>query len=194
MVKNLGGNKSKRYARKDVAKKDGSLRLIEEEGELYAQVTKIYGGTSCQVVTLDCTEMLCHIRGKFSRPRGKRDNFIGNGVWVLVGKREWEKDDIKGIKISNCDLLEVYNEKEKILLKNNVTNVNWSTFINYDYKMLGNANVTNNAENGFEFGDEKQQEYQELLNAQIATNSVIGDEGTSNIINDDGELIDVDDI
>ena len=193
MVKNLGGNKSKRFARKDVVKKDGTLRVIEEEGELYAQVTKVYGGNSCLVITLDGVEMLCHIRGKFSRSRGKRDNFIGLSVWLLVGKREWEREDVKGVKLANCDLLEVYNDKEKIELKNNVTNVNWSAFIINDSKLLGQSAITeNNIDAGFEFGDEKHQEYQEILNAQLSTSS---SSGTSNIITcDDGEIINVDDI
>jgi len=78
MVKNFGGSKTKGYARKNCnsGKKDNTLRLIEEEGEVYAQVTKIFGGKMCQVITLDGTVMNCHIRGAFSRPRGKRDNFI----------------------------------------------------------------------------------------------------------------------
>jgi hypothetical protein len=87
MVKNLGGNKAKGFARKSFAKKDNALRISQEEDEVYAQVTKIFGGT-CQVTTLDGTDMLCHIRGKF-KGRGKRDNFIGIGSWMLVGKREW---------------------------------------------------------------------------------------------------------
>ena len=83
MVKNVsGGNKSKGFARKNFAVKDTSIRVIEDEDELYAQVTKIYGGSMCQVVALDSTEMLCHIRGKF-RGRGKRDNLLawGRGFW-----------------------------------------------------------------------------------------------------------------
>ena len=51
MVKNVsGGNKSKGFARKNFAVKDTSIRVIEDEDELYAQVTKIYGGSMCQVV------------------------------------------------------------------------------------------------------------------------------------------------
>ena len=96
MVKNVtGGNKSKGFARKNFAKKENGLKISEDDAELYAQVTKIYGGPMCQVITLEGVEMMCHIRGKF-RGRGKRDNFIGIGTWLLVGKREWESEPTNG--------------------------------------------------------------------------------------------------
>ena len=41
MVKNVsGGNKSKGFARKNLIKKDYSLRTSEDEAEVYSQVTK----------------------------------------------------------------------------------------------------------------------------------------------------------
>ena len=191
MVKNVGGgNKSKGFARKNFAKKDHALRVSQEEDEVYAQVTKIYGGTMCQVITIDGDEMLCHIRGKF-RGRGKRDNFIGNGTWLLVGKREWEKEAAKG-KLLNCDVIEVYNDADKIKLKNNVTSVNWHIFIANDSKTLGSSETEGALDDVIEFADEKTQEYQELINAQVAA----AHSGKANIIisTDDGEEIDVDDI
>jgi initiation factor 1A len=187
MVKNFGGNKAKGFARKSFAKKDNDLRISQEPDELYAQVTKIYGGKNCQVTTLDGTEMLCHIRGKFSG-RGKRDNFIGNGTWMLVGKREWEKE-AEG-KLLNCDVIEVYNDNDKIKLKNNITNVNWSRFIGNDTKMLG-VEEDEASELGFSFGDEKTQEYQAIIEAQMKAAKT---GGASIIDTDDGDVIDVDDI
>lgn len=187
MVKNFGGNKAKGFARKSFAKTDNVLRISEEEAEVYAQVMKVYGGTMCQVSTLDGTEMLCHIRGKF-RGRGKRDNFIANGTWMLVGKREWEKE-VKG-KLLNCDVIEVYNDADKIKLKNNITSVNWTPFISNDTKMLGSED-NEVADLGFSFGDEKTQEYQELIEAQMKAAKA----GGASIINtDDGDIINVDDI
>jgi hypothetical protein len=187
MVKNSGGNKAKGFARKSFAKSDNTLRISQEEAELYAQVTKIYGGRMCQVITIDGVEMICHIRGKFSG-RGKRDNFICNGTWLLVGKREWEKESPTG-KLLNCDIIEVYNDGDKNKLKNNITTVNWSRFINNDTKTLGNEEEDGNT--GFAFSDEKTQEYQELIEAQIKSSQT----GTASIITtDDGEIIDVDDI
>ena len=188
MVKNLGGNKAKGFARKSFAKKDNALRISQEEDEIYAQVIKIFGGT-CQVITLDGTEMLCHIRGKF-KGRGKRDNFIGIGTWMLVGKREWEHESTKG-KLLNCDVIEVYNDGDKIKLKNNITNINWSLFIGNDSKMIGQKESDDN-NLGIVFQDEKTQEYNDLIESQVK-NSL--QNGISSIItSDDGFIIDVDDI
>lgn len=190
MVKNCGGNKAKGFARKSFAKTDSGLRVSKEPEEVYAQVTKILGGIMCQVVTLDGTEMLCHIRGKF-RGRGKRDNFIGNGTWMLVGKREWEKESTKG-KLLNCDVIEVYNDSDKNKLKNTITTVNWSLFVSNDTKMFGNEDKKED-DSGVIFSDEKTQEYQELLDAHIKSTIKNGE---SNIIKtgDDEIDIDVDDI
>jgi len=185
MVKNThGGNRAKGFARKGFAKKDSPLRISENELELYAQVTKVHGGANCQVTSLEGTNLLCHIRGKF-RGRGKRDNFIGNGTWLLVGLRDWEKEPAPG-KLLNCDVIEVYNEADKTRLKNNVTCENWSLFINYDTK---NSGVTD-SEEGIEFADEKTQEYQELIEAQLAA----AQEGKSEVISVEDEEVDVDDI
>lgn len=188
MVKNLGGNKAKGFARKSFAKKDTALRISLEDDEIYAQVTKIYGGAMCQVTTVDGSEMLCHIRGKF-RGRGKRDNFIGNGTWMLVGKREWEKDT-KG-KLLNCDVIEIYNETNKIKLKNNITSVNWSLFIGNDYKMIGNED-NECVISDIVFGNEKTQEYQDLIELQVKTSQQ--KDGGSIINTDDNDVINVDDI
>ena len=189
MVKNTsGGNKAKGYARKNFAKKDTPLRTSEDELELYAQVTKVHGGSACEVSTVDETRLLCHIRGKF-RGRGKRDNFIGNGTWLLVGLRSWEKEPAPG-KLLNCDVIEVYNDSDKIRLKNNITNVNWSNFINYDMKSSG-ASEHEGAD--IEFADEKTQEYMELIESQIAAENE-GKKSTIADDDDDTEEIDVDDI
>jgi hypothetical protein len=191
MVKNVsGGNKSKGFARKNFIKKDNALRSSEDQDELYAQVTKIFGGTMCEVISIDGTNMLCHIRGKF-RGRGKRDNFIGNGTWLLVGKREWEKEASKG-KLLNCDVIEVYNDSDKIKLKNNITTVDWSLFITNDTKIIGSASSEyKETDLGIVFTDEKTQEYQELIQTQVAAAQA----GRSVIITtDDGDIVDVDDI
>ena len=188
MVKNVsGGNKSKGFARKNLIKKDYSLRTSEDEAEVYSQVTKVLGGAMCHVALLDGTQMLCHIRGKF-RGRGKRDNFIANGTWLLVGKREWEKESSSG-KLLNCDVIEVYNDADKVKLINNLTSVNWSSFIMNDSKMLGSDGAE--PDGGIIFADEKTQEYQDLIQAHLASAQV---GKSSAITTDNGEVIDVDDI
>ena len=194
MVKNFGGSKTKGYARKNcnTGKKDNTLRLVEEEGEVYAQVTKIFGGKMCQVMTLDGTIMKCHIRGSFSRPRGKRDNFIAVNTWVIVGLREWENQEAKG-KTLNCDLLEVYNDAEKIKLRSNVTNVNWSRFVANDQRSLNSSSAEEELDDefdGFKFASEATIEYEELIKKQLEDSKA----GISNDIVNDSEQIDVDDI
>jgi translation initiation factor IF-1 len=119
MVKNdAGGNKGKGLARKHVnaAKCGGSkqLRVATDEAERYAVVSKMLGNGMCYVRLLSGgnADMLCIIRNKF-KGRGKRDNILDSGSWVLVGMREWAS------KQDTCDLLEVYNDGERDrLLKN----------------------------------------------------------------------------
>jgi initiation factor 1A len=187
MVKNFsGGNKSKGFARKNFIKKESGLRVSQEEDEVYAQVTKVLGGSACHVITLDDVKMLCHIRGKF-KGRGKRDNFIGNGTWLLVGKREWEKEPLDK-KLLNCDIIEVYNEADKLRLKNNLININWSLFINNDTNNFGSKELSR--DEGFTFADEKTQEYQDLIESQISAASA----GREIVITTNEEEINIDDI
>ena len=118
MVKNDGGNKGKGLARKHVnaAKCGGTkqLRVAVEDGERYAVVSKMLGNGMCYVRLLDGSagDRLCIIRNKF-KGRGKRDNILDSGSWVLVGMREWSS------KQDTCDLLEVYNHGERDRLMKN---------------------------------------------------------------------------
>jgi translation initiation factor IF-1 len=188
MVKNTtGGSKTKGQARKFVnSKASNTLRISEDESEVYAQVIKLLGGSMCHVNDAEGKTMLCHIRGKF-RGRGKRDNFVGNGTWVLVGLREWEKSDKESTKkkLENCDLLEVYNEYDKERLRNTVTTVNWALFVSNDTKTAHDGDDT-----GIEFSDEKTDEYKELVEAQIQQNNL----GKSTSILADDEEVDIEDI
>ena len=116
MVKNAGGNKSKRQGRKYVnAPQQRSVRYVKEEGEVYAVVTKLFGGSNCEVMCMDGNVRLCIIRNKF-RGRDKRDNTIAPSVWVLVGIRDWEARIGKPQK---CDLLEVYTDADREKIKTN---------------------------------------------------------------------------
>ena len=113
MVKNTGGNKSKRQGRKYVtAPQQRSVRYKKEEDESYAVVTKLFGGPNCEVMCMDGIIRHCIIRNKF-RGRDKKDNTIAPNVWVLVGIRTWEARTNKPQK---SDLLAVYsaNDKEKL--------------------------------------------------------------------------------
>ena len=187
MVKNTnGGNKAKGFARKNLVKSSNALRVSHDEAEVYAQVSKILGGAMCHVVDLEGTNMLCHIRGKF-RGRGKRDNFIGIGTWVLVGLREWEKEPSKG-KLLNCDILEVYNDQDKERLKNTVTTINWNNFIANDNKNFLASSETEESE--VVFSSEKTEEYAAIIEMQMGEEK----EGTKFTIAADDDEVDVDDI
>jgi len=93
----------------------------------------------------DGVTRICIIRNKF-RGRGKRDNMLTAGIWILIGIRDWEVKHPD--KKSTCDLLYVYSEEDKNILKHN-TDGNWSVLklndeedeasIDMDYN-LSNAN------------------------------------------------------
>lgn len=190
MVRNTaGGSKTKGQARKFVtAKTSNTLRISQEASEIYAQVIKVLGGSMCHVNDVDGKILLCHIRGKF-RGRGKRDNFVSPGAWVLVGLREWETSK-EGItkKLENCDLLEVYNDQDKERLKNNVTIVNWSLFVSNDIKTTNSTECADDT--GIVFSDEKTDEYRELFETQLQQAKL----GVSTSIIPHEEIIDIDDI
>ena len=167
MVKNTtGGSKTKGQARKlintDSKGANKMLRLSTDPCEVYAQVTKNLGNGMCHVLCIDGKTRLCHIRGKF-RGRGKRDNMVGLGSWILVGLREWEAErDDSSKKLENCDLLEVYNDHDKEKLKSMVPHINWSHFISNDNK---NSKIQADVDN-IEF-TENVDEYRELLEEQL---------------------------
>jgi len=189
MVRNVnGGSKAKGQARKFVtAKASNTLRISTDESEVYAQVIKVLGGAMCHVNDIDGKIMLCHIRGKF-RGRGKRDNFVGTGTWVLVGLRDWASKESTKKKLEECDLLEVYNEQDKDRLKNTLTAINWSSFVANDVKTTTSADC--DYDGGIEFSDEKTDEYRKLVEAQIKESK----SGKSTSITPDEEEVDIDDI
>jgi translation initiation factor 1A len=143
---NKGGKKGKNVGRKhivgSIAQK--SIRLPEEEGEIYAGVTKMLGNGRVEVKCLDNKNRQCVIRQKF-RGRGKRDNTIDIATWVLVGIRDWET--VKEGKMGNCDLLTVYtqNEVENYLKK---SDIDWSVLSSIEDK---NGNKMIEDDNGVIF-------------------------------------------
>lgn len=167
MVKNThGGSGHKKFGRKHtVNKPNNRLRIALEEGEEYAIVTKMLGNNMFHCHCIDNVMRLGHIRGKFAG-RGKRDNMISCGTWVLIGVREWDLDkkESAGGKLQQCDLLEVYSESDKDYLKDTV-DANWFTLINNDItrtKTNGDKS-NNNEEDGFSFITEKDMERQQFI-------------------------------
>jgi initiation factor 1A len=117
MVKNtFGGSKAKGFARKN-EKSAGSnrLRMIEDDAERYGIVRKIFGGSVCEVYCHDFVTRNGIIRGKF-RGKGKRNNIITNGTFVLIGLRDWATES-KSDKREQADILEVYSAVELDQLK-----------------------------------------------------------------------------
>lgn len=160
MVKNtFGGNKSKGFARKTMnPKSNNRTRTSEDEGEIYAIATKMLGNNMLHCHCIDNVVRLCHIRGKFTG-RGKRDNIINAGTWLLIGIREWDSGQQTSQKLQQCDLLEVYKDTDILRLKDTV-NANWSILTNNDVKndVSGNQN-----DNTFDFATERDEERDKFI-------------------------------
>jgi len=186
MVKNVtGGNKMKGQARKNStsSRQVSKLRVVEEEGEVYAQVSAMLGNGMCHVDT-ESYKLLCIIRGKF-RGRGKRDNLLKKGTWVLIGLREWDGTG-DATKMQKCDLLEVYTDHDKERLKG--TPGPWKKFIANDL-MFQDVK-----EEEFDFIDDKTEEYKKIMSEEFAGGG--GEKTLKQIvkIQEDEAEVDIDDI
>lgn len=126
MVKNFGGNKSKKMGRKFVNQpRDRRIRFAEEIEELYAVVTKLFGNGMAEVKCIDNENRLCIFRKKF-KGRSKRDNMVSLGTVVLVGIRNWEVTAADSKKLDKCDLLEVYSSADVGKLRKMASWEDWS--------------------------------------------------------------------
>ena len=121
MVKNAGGNKSKKVARKNVALNSAAggsfckdVRRVSDPSEMYAAIAKIYSARRCDVVGSDGMTYSCTIRGKFLKGKRSGNNALAIGVWVMIGFYDWE---VRSDGSKNCDLLEIYTPPEKEKLK-----------------------------------------------------------------------------
>ena len=152
MVKNFGGNKSKKQGRKFLNNvQNKNTRFVKEDGEMYAIVKQLSGGRNCVVLCYDGVSRICVIRNKFCG-RGKRDNTLIRGAWIMVGLRDWEnRSDGKQF----CDLLEVYSNDDKEKIKSS-SKLNFSIFSSIDENELD--------ENTIEFIDEETEYYQDAQN------------------------------
>ena len=183
MPKNTkGGSGHRGLASKDcyTAKANAKTRISVDEYELYGQVKSMTGNGMFIVFCQDSKFRLCIIRGKF-KGKGKRDNIIVDGSWVLVGLREFETEHDVGIidpgtlsgkqkeknKLDKCDLLELYTEKDKNYLKSEINLPCWSLF-NLD-KIGGGGSSGGKDGNGYtddliEFTNVKDDGYSGLMN------------------------------
>jgi initiation factor 1A len=160
MVKNAGGCKQKKQARKYIQSKSSQnrkLREPEDKSEIFAIITKICGGEHCLIKGIDNKERMCVIRKKF-RGKNRRYNQIENGTWVLVGLRDWQT--ICEDKKEKCDLLEVYNSQDKEKLKKLKSTDYFKIFIS---SSSTSGHRQSNIYEDIEFVDEKTNEYSELV-------------------------------
>jgi initiation factor 1A len=177
MVKNTtGGSKAKGFARKNEQQYSSKLRMVEQDGEQYAVVRKIFGGSRCEVFCQDNTTRQAIIRGKFTG-RNKRRNVIQSGTVLLIGIRDWVT--LKEGKTEECDVLEVYSVLEVDQLKQRPSFP--TEFLDNTLRVItGNANVSADE---FMFSSIEESTY------------VAKDTDTSHVdLMETGEEIDIDDI
>jgi translation initiation factor IF-1 len=185
MVKNAGGNKSKKMGRKFLtAPIDKKIRLAQEDGEIYAVVTKNLGNGMFYANNTDGRELLCIMRQKF-KGRGKRDNTVNPGGWVLVGVREFES-----CAKPKHDLLEVYTDIEKQKLKNSGNPI----FSKLRSEFDKGEGVEEEEEAGVSFEQDDSSRFQDLLEEVNETTTTHTAISGPVIMDDEGEEVDFDDI
>ena len=116
MPKNKGaGGKARRRGKGDFSLDNREL-VFKEDGQEYALVTKMLGGTNVKVTKSDGTECVAHIRGSF-----RKKVYIIPGDLVLLGIRDFQQDKADVIyKYTNDEqrMLKSYGEIDDNLLKN----------------------------------------------------------------------------
>ena len=152
MVKNLGGNKSKRGARKHTQPaQSGNTRKASQEGEIYGSITNVFGNGRAEVICIDGEKRHLVIRKKF-KGRNKRENTVTKGTWVLAGRRVWEVRGANDKEV--CDLLEVYSQSDVDHLKGSVAE---------DWRILGGDREKEQGEGELVFEDEQTKHYTDIL-------------------------------
>ena len=192
MVKNTkGGSGHKSQARKFATNSSGSskTRYSEDEYEYYAQVTATLGNGMCHVICIDGKKRLCIIRGKF-RGRGKKDNIINNGKWVLVGGRDFEMKKEGTTDLEKCDLLEVYSDLDKERLK--------ATGKFYDFVARDNLYCNQEKTTSSDFVDFSENltedEYKTMMEKDIHSQAPSQNETISLTIDENDSEVNIDDI
>ena len=173
MPKNTkGGSGHKRQARKHTSggNQNNRTRFSEDPLEMYAVCTKLYGQGHIEVMCHDGVSRMCVIRKKF-KGRGRRDNTIIMGTWVLVGKREFEVRAAG--KKEKCDLLEVYKDNDKTVLQQKASDINWSVL------KAQAPDAEGDDDDVFQFVDERTQKYTDMLESVGLENKKIGDDDRS---------------
>lgn len=131
---NQGGKHGKKVSRKNTNVEEQNKDLIKvrtpvEDGELFACSLRLLGNGTFLAVDFSKNEYICVIRKKF-KGRGKSHNTIIKGTWIMIGKRPYEKQ-LSPDKLPKCDLLEVYSDKEKQILRKKCPDYDWNLFDSY---------------------------------------------------------------
>jgi len=192
MVKNTkGGSGAKKFGRKfQNTGSSHALRYSTDPAEIYACCAKIYGGPNIEVKCVDGYDRLCIMRNKF-RGRGKRDNVISVGTWLLIGLREFES--VKEGKKQTCDLLEVYRDSDKAKLQQHEVNTNWR--ILKEIKNISeNIKEHEDGDDLFEFTDKNTNEIEDLIKNTNTTMIKATLASATNEEEEDEEDVDIDDI
>lgn len=132
MVKNAGGNKTKKGSRKKIqmeAKKRSLAELMKTDGQEYAAVRKINGGGRFNVIGVDKVERIGIARATLKRNK----KFIEVGQLILVSLRDFEE--------KFCDILDIYDGSEvEMLVRGGLID---ATFIS---QHIGQKDITGNNE------------------------------------------------
>jgi translation initiation factor 1A len=87
MPKTSGGGNQKRRKKQRATDSTGREMQLKDEGQEYAQVTKILGGDHVQGQCFDGQTRLCRIRGAMRRGAANR---IYEGDIILLGLRDYQ--------------------------------------------------------------------------------------------------------
>mmetsp|Transcript_23937 Transcript_23937/g.71446 ORF Transcript_23937/g.71446 Transcript_23937/m.71446 type:complete len:159 (+) Transcript_23937:73-549(+) len=89
MPKNKGKGGKNRRRGKNENDSDKRELIFKEDGQEYAQVTKMLGNGRVEAICFDGVKRLCHIRGKL-----RKKVWINQGDIILLGLRDYQ--DSKG--------------------------------------------------------------------------------------------------
>jgi len=104
MPKNKGkGGKNRRRGKNENETEKREL-IFKEDGQEYAQVTKMLGNGRLEAMCFDGIKRLCHIRGKL-----RKKVWINQGDIILVGLRDYQD--------AKADVILKYNADEARNLK-----------------------------------------------------------------------------
>lgn len=141
------GGKNRRRGKNDSSAFKREL-IFKEEGQEYAQITKMLGNGRIEVSCFDGIKRMGHIRGKL-----RKKVWMGQGDIILVSLRDFQDEQ--------CDVVHKYNSDEARALKNN-GELPENAKINETDTFGGDEDEDVNFEFGANDDDEEEEEDDEL--------------------------------